>query len=66
MQWFLRSMADHDTHRGNYSTATRSVHASCGLEFIPRRLGVRGDRLALPGWPPDPEQICPDCAAVSP
>jgi hypothetical protein len=57
----LRSMADQDTHRGSYSPVTPSVHAACGVEFVPRRLGLRGDRLALPGWPSDPEQICPDC-----
>lgn len=61
--WYLRSMADHDTHRGAYSTATRSVHSACGEEFIPLPVGLRGDRVALPGQPPDPDQVCPDCQA---
>jgi hypothetical protein len=26
MSWYLRSLADADTHRGSYSTVTRSVH----------------------------------------
>lgn len=61
--WFLRSMGDHDTHRGIYSPATRSVHALCGVEFVPRRVGLNGDRLALPGNPPDPDQVCAACLA---
>jgi hypothetical protein len=65
MNWYLRSMADRDTHRGTYSPVTRSVHAVCGAEFVPRRLGLGGDRLALHGWPPDPDQICPECAQNS-
>jgi hypothetical protein len=59
--WFLRSMANHDTHRGIYSPATRSVHAHCGVEFQPLPVGLHGDRIALPGRPPDPDQICPTC-----
>jgi hypothetical protein len=62
--WYVRSMADQDTHRGAYSPVTRSVHAACGIEFIPLKLGLRGDRLALPGWPPDPDQVCPDCESA--
>lgn len=61
--WFLRSMADADTHRGAYSLATRSVHAVCGIEFIPRRLGLDGERISLPGHPPDADQVCPACLA---
>jgi hypothetical protein len=61
--WFVRSLADQDTHRGSYSPVTRSVHSICGAEFVPMKLGLRGDRLALPGWPPDPQQICVHCAA---
>jgi hypothetical protein len=59
--WFLRSMGDHDTHRGIYSPATRSVHAVCGVEFLPRPVGLTGERISLPGTPPDPAQICPQC-----
>ncbi|HXT45337.1 MAG TPA: hypothetical protein VN748_14670 [Pseudonocardiaceae bacterium] len=61
--WFVRSMADADTHRGTYSPATRSVHAACGAEFQPLPIGLRGERLALPGFPPDLGQVCPDCRA---
>jgi hypothetical protein len=38
VSWYLRSLADADTHRGSYSTVTRSVHALCGVEFVPREL----------------------------
>ncbi|MDQ3825364.1 MAG: hypothetical protein M3325_06285, partial [Actinomycetota bacterium] len=64
LRWFVRSMADGDTHRGYYSQATRSVHAVCGAEFVPLRIGLAGDRLALPGTPPDPAQVCPKCRRV--
>jgi hypothetical protein len=51
---FLRSMGDRDAHRdahsGVCSPASRSVHVACDVEFIPRKLGPRGDRLALPGF----------------
>jgi hypothetical protein len=57
--WFLRSLRDQDTHRGRYSIATRSVFTECGLEFQPLRLPF--GRLALPGNPPDPDQVCPRC-----
>lgn len=61
-EWYVRSMGDNDTHRGRYCATTRSVHALCGMEFMPLPIGWRGLRLALPGQPPDPEQICSDCA----
>jgi hypothetical protein len=57
--WFLRSLADADTHRGSYSTVTRSVHSDCGVEFVPRALPLGGP--ALPGRPLDPAQVCPQC-----
>jgi hypothetical protein len=57
--WFLRSLADADTHRGSYSTVTRSVHAACGVEFVSRALPLGGP--ALPGSPLDPDQVCPQC-----
>jgi hypothetical protein len=60
VSWYLRSLADRDTHRGNYSIVTRSVHALCGIEFVPRVLLLGGP--ALPGSPLDPEQVCPVCA----
>jgi hypothetical protein len=59
VSWYLRSMADADTHRGDYSIVTRSVHALCGIEFVPRELPLGGP--ALPGSPLDPEQVCPRC-----
>jgi hypothetical protein len=58
-RWFLRSLADRDTHRGSYSTVTRSVHADCGAEFVPRALPLGGP--ALPSSPLDPDQVCPEC-----
>lgn len=62
--WYLRSMGDRDTHCGTYSTVTRSVHALCGVEFVPRPLPY--GRIALPGPPQDPAQICPQCASGRP
>ena len=60
MPWYLRSMADQDTHRGEYSITSHKVHAACGLQFVPLKL-ADGAPLVLPGDPPDPDQICPDC-----
>lgn len=60
MRWYLRSLADRDTHHGEYSATTRSVHARCGIEFVPLKL-ADGGPLALPDNPPDPDQICPQC-----
>ena len=59
MSWYLRSLADADIHRGDYSIVTRSVHAVCGVEFAPKQLPL-GDP-ALPGSPLDPTQVCLDC-----
>ncbi len=59
LAWHLRSSRDHDTHLGRYSNASRSVHALCGIEFVPRTLAY--GRIDLPGYPPDPDQICPKC-----
>ncbi len=57
MSWYLRSLADADTHRGA-RRADGAVVAACGVVFQPRLL-----RIALPGAgdPPDPDQICPPC-----
>ncbi|HET9253781.1 MAG TPA: hypothetical protein VFO16_01085 [Pseudonocardiaceae bacterium] len=68
LAWYLRSLADHDTHRGWIGT-DGSVLALCGAEFIPKptvrvvgeppgRLADGPPELALP---PLPEQVCPDC-----
>jgi hypothetical protein len=60
-EWYVRSLSDYDTHRGWYCTSIGRVHAVCGVEFAPLPVGWSGDRLALTGQPPDPEQVCPDC-----
>jgi hypothetical protein len=69
LRWFLRSLGDHDTHRGNLRS-DGTVLARCGALFIPRpTLTVVGPPpgtlvtgpLALKGSPPDPDQVCPDC-----
>lgn len=60
--WFLRSLKDRDTHRGVYSTATRSVHALCGIEFVPRPLPSGGP--ALPNGPLNRDQVCPACRSA--
>lgn len=67
--WFLRSLGDHDTHRGRMRD-DGTVLACCGALFLPKRtlkvVGpppgqlVTGD-FALRGNPPDPEQVCPQC-----
>lgn len=60
MHWYVRSLADGDTHRGELSLGTNSVHAVCGIEFVPLQVVInRGPEL--PGYPPDPQQICADC-----
>ena len=60
MHWYVRSLADGDTHRGGLSLVTGSVVAVCGIEFVPLKALInRGPEL--PGFPPDPLQICADC-----
>lgn len=58
MTWFLRSIGDHDTHRGELA-CDGIVTASCGATFIPRPLPH--GRVSLPGYPYDRAQICPAC-----
>jgi hypothetical protein len=58
MNWYLRSMGDQDTHRAELR-ADGSVHALCGIEFVPRELPLGGP--ALPAYPLDPEQVCQAC-----
>jgi hypothetical protein len=60
-EWFLAGLGDGMTHCGRYSIASRSVLATCGIEFVPLRLPF--GRLALVGNPPDPDQVCPQCRA---
>ncbi|MGH3827584.1 MAG: hypothetical protein ACRDQX_10490, partial [Pseudonocardiaceae bacterium] len=43
------------THHGMQGP-DQTVTAVCGVRFTPRPL-----REPLPGHPPDPEQICPQC-----
>lgn len=57
--WYLRSLADQDTHRGDLQP-DGTVTAACGAVFHPRKLFLMGS-LALPGGPADPDQICPPC-----
>ena len=63
MSWYLRSLADADTHLGSYSPVTRSVHALCGVEFVPRELPLGGP--ALPSNPLDPARSAHRAAASS-
>lgn len=60
-QWWVRSMADQDTHIGTYSPASRSVLATCGQEFVAQPVGWPARLGPLPGRPSDPDQICPTC-----
>ncbi len=64
MIWYLRSIGDHDTHRGVLRPAEGTVTALCGVTFVPRVLPF-GRGLGFPGNPPDPEQVCPACAKVA-
>jgi hypothetical protein len=67
--WFLRSLRDHDTHRGLLRD-DGTVLAQCGARFSPRPtlrvVGQSPGKLvaagpALKGNPPDPDQVCPEC-----
>ncbi|MBV8542285.1 MAG: hypothetical protein JO268_17410 [Pseudonocardiales bacterium] len=58
MTWFLRSMGDRDTHHGVVGP-DGAVAAACGARFTPRPLPY--DRVSLPGYPQDRDQICPAC-----
>lgn len=58
MGWYLRSAGDLDTHQGELQ-ADGTVLGRCGVTFRPRPLPY--DRVALPGQPQDPLQVCPQC-----
>ena len=58
MRWYLRSMADRDTHHGTLR-GDGLVVAECGAVFEP--ISLPFGRLSLPGEPPDPDQVCPTC-----
>lgn len=69
MTWYLRSLRDQDTHRGELR-GDGTVLAVCGATFRPRpTLTVVGPPpgtlangpLALKGSPSDPDQTCPQC-----
>ncbi|MEO7195953.1 MAG: hypothetical protein ABIZ05_14255 [Pseudonocardiaceae bacterium] len=59
MTWYLRSISDRDTHRGELQPSGK-VHAECGAVFTPPAY-LRG---GLPGEPPDPKQVCSACRGV--
>ncbi len=65
LAWYLRSLADQDTHRG-WMSGDGTVLALCGVEFAPKpTVRLVGQRLVdgFPdlGSPPVPEQVCPEC-----
>lgn len=64
MIWYLRSIGDHDTHRGVLRPTDGTVTALCGVTFVPRALPF-GRGLGFPGNPPDLEQVCPACAKAA-
>lgn len=49
MSWYLRSLCDRDTHRGQLRH-DGTVVALCGVTFRPRLLPA--GTVALPGQPP--------------
>jgi len=55
--WYLRSLGDRDTHRGELGP-DGTVSAACGISFRPLCL-VCGTGPALRGSPPDPDQARP-------
>jgi hypothetical protein len=59
--WYLQSMGDADTHRGELNS-DGTVSAVCGVCFRPIELPYEG--VSLPGYPLDPEQVCPACASA--
>lgn len=61
MSWYLRSTSDRDTHCGELH-ADGTVVAQCGIRFAPYPLPLGGP--ALPGYPQDRDQICPECNGV--
>lgn len=58
MSWYLRTASDADTHCGELRP-DGMVAARCGVVFVPKPLP--SDRIALPGYPQDRDQICPKC-----
>jgi hypothetical protein len=58
VSWYVRSTGERDTHSAGGVHRDGSVVAVCGARFRPLLVG---GRTALPGHPPDPEQVCPAC-----
>jgi hypothetical protein len=61
MPWYLRSIGDRDTHRGELLNQDGTVTAACGIRFRPRPLPHGA--TALRGEPPEPR---PDLPGVPP
>jgi hypothetical protein len=61
-KWYVRTTADHDTHHGRLRR-DGTVQAGCGLVFKPVK-ALRDRGPALPGYPPDADQVCPACAGA--
>jgi hypothetical protein len=55
-RWYLRSVADEDTHLGQWQ-ADGTVVTRCGLRFPLKSCNYPG----LEGEPPDPDQKCRAC-----
>lgn len=62
LKWYVRTTADRDTHQGRLFP-DGMVMAGCGLVFKPVK-ALRDRGPALPGYPPDPDQVCPACKAA--
>jgi hypothetical protein len=69
LAWYLRSLADHDTHRG-WRGGDGRVLALCGEQFVPKP-SWRGTSSGFVDGPPElplapiPEQVCPACRAAA-
>ena len=63
MEWYLRSLGDRDTHRGELRP-DGTVTAVCGAVFRP--VQYLGKDPALSGEPADPQQVCLTCRHVTP
>jgi hypothetical protein len=62
MGWYLRSLSDRDTHRGELRP-DGMVTAVCGAVFRPVQYLSSGP--ALRGEPADPQQVCLKCRQVT-
>jgi hypothetical protein len=60
VSWYLQSLGDADTHRGDLNS-DGTVNAMCGVTFRPIELPYGGVRLR--GRPLDPDQVCPECTS---